>query len=276
MPENTEVLRSALRESVTDVAATPEVLLPALRKRYTRRVIARRAGLAATPLVVAAAVAGSVALVPGSGHSVPASGTTVATPVLDVAYVTAKVTSALDNAGRDVMYLKADPRKVGEHTVDESWVAADGSAMRQRLTRGGEVITDEQFTPAGILVVQHTLKRYYRIPDHGSAVTTPDGYSRAGVPLPGEIKKAVGAGALTLVGNEVIDGKPTIHLRLSGSGTVPGFVKDAFSDLWVSQSSYLPVRIGSGESRQDYSWLPPTPENLALLTAPIPAGYTGP
>ena len=99
MPENTEVLRNALRESVTDVAATPEALLPALRKRYARRVTAR---LAATPLVVAAAVAGSFALVPDSGHSVPVSAPAAATPVLDVAYVAAKVTSALDNAGRDV------------------------------------------------------------------------------------------------------------------------------------------------------------------------------
>lgn len=276
MPENTEVLRSALRESVTDVAATPETLLPALRKRYARRVTARRAGLAATPLVVAAAVAGSFALLPGSGHSVPAAAPPAAKPVLDVAYVTANVTSALDNAGRDVLYLKADPRKVGKLTVDETWAAADGSAVHSRLTRGGEVITDEQVTPAGILVVQHTLKRYYRIPGSGSAATLPNGYSTTGVPLPDEIKKAVGSGSLTLVGKEVVDGKPTIHLRLNGSGAVPGFVKDAFSDLWVSESSYLPVRIGSGESHQDYSWLPPTPENLALLTVSVPAGYTGP
>src|SRR5205823_3132481 len=145
--DSNEELRTALRESVTDLTVTPETLLPALRKRYARRVTARRVGLAATPLVVAAAVAGSVAIVPdfGPAHSTRASRTAAApAPVLDVAYVTAKVTSALHNASHDVTYVKWDiPVKTGWPQVVETWVAADGSAVRKRLTMNGDVVTDE-------------------------------------------------------------------------------------------------------------------------------------
>lgn len=276
MFDSNEQLRAALHESVTDLSTTPEDLLPALRKRYAQRVTARRVGLVATPLVVAAAIAGSVAIAPDSGpaHPASASGATTA-PVLDVAYVTARVTQALDNASHDITYVKWTlPTRAGHSQVFEIWVEADGSAVHKRLSEDGNVLSDEEFTTTGILVVDHTGKQYYHAPASGTGATLPNGRNDVGFPLPQEIKQALDSGAFTIVGNEVINGQPTIHLHDKGS--VPGFLgASPFDDLWVSQSSYLPIRVSGGprHESQDYTWLPPTPENLALLTPPIPAGY---
>ena len=52
--------------------------------------------------------------------------------------------------------------------------------------------------------------------------------------------------------------------------------------VWVSQSTYLPVRVvvrlsfgklPGREQTADFTWLPQTAQNLAKLTVPIPAGF---
>jgi hypothetical protein len=51
--------------------------------------------------------------------------------------------------------------------------------------------------------------------------------------------------------------------------------------IWVSPGTYLPVRVvvRSGpctlfpQQTADITWLPPTAQNLAKLTVPIPAGF---
>ncbi|WP_146173967.1 hypothetical protein [Saccharothrix carnea] len=65
----------------------------------------------------------------------------------------------------------------------------------------------------------------------------------------------------------------TIHLRAAAPGPNPdpeGGV--GFTDLWVAESSYLPPRVDD----LDFAWLPPTPDNLGLLTPPVPAGEVHP
>jgi hypothetical protein len=46
--------------------------------------------------------------------------------------------------------------------------------------------------------------------------------------------------------------------------------------MWVNATTYLPVRwqwLQDGSTAFDVTWLPPTPENLDQLTAPIPPGF---
>lgn len=48
--------------------------------------------------------------------------------------------------------------------------------------------------------------------------------------------------------------------------------------LWVDARTHLPVRLAGGLGpspvfQEDWSYLPATPANLALLPVPIPAGY---
>jgi hypothetical protein len=90
-----------------------------------------------------------------------------------------------------------------------------------------------------------------------------------------ELRAAVSCGGLTSVGRQRVDGIETIELR-----SRPGSL--ASETIWVSPSTYLPVRatvrvaLGHLPGRQqtaNITWLPPTPQNLAKLTVPIPAGF---
>jgi hypothetical protein len=109
----------------------------------------------------------------------------------------------------------------------------------------------------------------YGLPDSGSAASSlPSTVAR-------ELRAAVSCGGLTSVGRERVDGIETIELR-----SRPGSL--ASETIWVSPSTYLPVRatvrmaLGHSQGRQqtaNITWLPPTPQNLAKLTVPIPAGF---
>jgi hypothetical protein len=82
----------------------------------------------------------------------------------------------------------------------------------------------------------------------------------------------------TVVGRASLNGHDAIELSWAEAG--------ATSYLWVDASSYLPLREivnvpvgGPGKlittiDQTDYQLLPPTPANLALLTTPIPTGFT--
>jgi len=82
----------------------------------------------------------------------------------------------------------------------------------------------------------------------------------------------------TVVGHTELDGHDAIKLSWTDAGSV--------SYLWVDASTYLPLREvvnlpvgGPGKmitttDETDYELLPATPANLALLTTPIPAGFT--
>jgi hypothetical protein len=50
---------------------------------------------------------------------------------------------------------------------------------------------------------------------------------------------------------------------------------DSGITLWVSPSTYLPVRLVLGKSvrQTDFQWLVPTPANLAQLKVQVPPGF---
>jgi len=82
----------------------------------------------------------------------------------------------------------------------------------------------------------------------------------------------------TVVGHTRLDGHDAIELSWADAG--------ASSYLWVDASTYLPLREivnlpvgGPGKTitttdQTNYELLPATPANLALLSPPIPAGFT--
>ncbi len=92
---------------------------------------------------------------------------------------------------------------------------------------------------------------------------------------------AVSCGTLDVAGRQLIDGIMAIKLSSGPNSPIA-------ETIWVSPGSYLPVRVvirsSPGHSlnlgneivlRQaaDFTWLPPTLQNLAKLTVPIPAGF---
>jgi hypothetical protein len=88
------------------------------------------------------------------------------------------------------------------------------------------------------------------------------------------LRTAVSCGTLTVAGRQRVDGVEAIEL----TSRPDSFISET---IWVSPSTYLPVRVvvrsGPGtpviQQTADITWLPPTAQNLAKLTVPIPAGF---
>lgn len=302
-------VRARLRTSVADLTAPPS-LLPKLRKQYARRVVTRRIAVATAPLGVAAVVA-AVAIAPGAGAprstTAGAPGSTTAgapgstpagvgtpgstTPsarrsesaqrVQDVAFVTTQVANAVDNATnveRDVVQttaIETGPNgkysRNGKTATYHNWQLADGSAFRSQVLVDGQPVREDSFGPNGDIAVDYPTRTYRSSPPMPTK-NGQRGRILTNVLTPAEIKQAMESGHLQIVGQgEVINGQATIQLR----GDKYVFLKtyDTFQ-IWVNESTYLPVRFDGGSEPADFTWLPPTPENLALLTPPIPAGFT--
>ena len=102
------------------------------------------------------------------------------------------------------------------------------------------------------------------------------------------LRAAISCGALAVVGRQRIDGTEAVKLTSRQGSPIS-------ETIWVSPGTYLPVRLvirsalgfhalGEPAARltpgrpaarltADITWLPPTPQNLAQLTVPIPAGF---
>ena len=94
------------------------------------------------------------------------------------------------------------------------------------------------------------------------------------------LRTAVSCGTLTVAGRQTVDGVEAIKLTSRAGSPIS-------ETIWVSPSTYLPVRVvvrsASGtagaagapavQQTADITWLPPTAQNLAKLTVPIPAGF---
>jgi len=85
------------------------------------------------------------------------------------------------------------------------------------------------------------------------------------------IRTALSCGKLKVAGYGDIDGISCVKLVEKADGVTLIY--------WASRSTYLPVRLvtqmsGMPTEQDDFGWLPPTPANLALVTVPIPAGFT--
>jgi hypothetical protein len=94
------------------------------------------------------------------------------------------------------------------------------------------------------------------------------------------LRAAISCGTLSVAGRERVDGIDAI--KLTSSPDEPSMT------IWVSPGTYLPLRVvvrstgGHGvflgdqlilQQTAEITWLPPTTQNLAKLTVPIPAGF---
>jgi hypothetical protein len=95
------------------------------------------------------------------------------------------------------------------------------------------------------------------------------------------LRAAVSCGTLDVAARQRVDGVEAIKLTSGRNSLIS-------ETIWVSPGTYLPMRVVirslPGHSlvlgrdvvlRQtaDFIWLPPTAQNLAKLTVPIPAGF---
>ena len=269
-------VRAVLHNEVADVTASP-TLLSSVRRVHARRGVTRRRVWITAPVIATAAVA-AVVLVPAVHESPPSAQPVTSSPSrgtqpVDVAYVLAQTDSALDSVRGDVVYEQSPSSpgdkyfKPGEHGLNERWHSADNNVFRFRATVNGVPVVDLSNDTAADIFVDYRAHTYFKRsgmpPGHADGsddVWTPD-----------KIQAAIKSGRIKVDGpGEPINGAATIRLTAAASGT------DVASDIWVDAKTYLPVRIQwlqDGTAPFDVSWLPPTPENLRLLTVPIPPGF---
>jgi hypothetical protein len=88
------------------------------------------------------------------------------------------------------------------------------------------------------------------------------------------LRGAVSCGTLTVADRQRVNGTEAIELTSRSGSLIP-------ETIWVSPGTYLPVRVvvGPGPGKRGFqqtaniAWLPPTAQNLNLLTVPVPAGF---
>ncbi|MGH3395897.1 MAG: hypothetical protein ACRDPO_14540 [Streptosporangiaceae bacterium] len=103
------------------------------------------------------------------------------------------------------------------------------------------------------------------------------------------LRATISCGTLTVAGRQRVDGTEAVKLTSRRGSPIS-------ETIWVSPGTYLPVRLAirsalgfyapgepapgrltpgtpAAQLTADITWLPPTPQNLAQLTVPIPAGF---
>lgn len=284
------LLTAILADYENLTAAEPD---PRLRRARSSFPAVRLVSAAAAVALVAAG--GAVALY---GHSAPSRTVGGGGPVrsvhprlLTTAYVIAHVKSALNaNTAVLVTVSHAPDSQTGKPVIEKIWSSHGRSTSRiETLNRHGQPVTGDVVTidPHKTISVQiNYRKRTWTkvIYPFGSAPTAPGPAGPA--PLPQtpadqtkQLRAAVAAGKVKVVGRGTVDGQRAIELR-SGS------VKAGEQLTWVSPKTFLPIReidtaphqspASPNSIRNDYTWLPGTKANLRLLTpaAAIPPGFT--
>ena len=295
-----DLLREGMERFTADLRA-PAGLTRLVARRHRRRVALR--STTAVAAAAAGAVALAVAVLPVAGHGIDGS-------AVDAAYVVKHVTSALSAAEPgEIAQMKvttsgpALPGGTAAVTTSEEW--SNGDQWRSVLySSAGHQVFDEGFsTASGFTLVSYPARIWTREPGLGRSATPSLGslsgrrgcgpvvgafplLFRLGLPGTGssasslpttvatELRTAVSCGTLAVAGRQRVDGIEAIELT-----SRPGSLIS--ETIWVSPDTYLPVRVVVRSARgmpvaqqtADFTWLPPTAQNLAKLTVPIPAGF---
>jgi hypothetical protein len=268
------------------------------RAARRRRRLLLRSAAAAAALTAVAVVLAAIG-VPGAGHT-GAEGTTVST-----AYVVKRVDGALSAADPGaIAKMTVTTRSAATSgdqaaaTTAEEWSYGD-RWRAVTYSAAGHLLYDEGFSISSVYTVvsyqARTWARQHGLGHPAKVAPGPRGCGpgvaalpmlfRPGLPGPGgfthspatvarALHAAVSCGTLEEVGRQQVDGIEAIKLTSSPDSQIP-------ETIWVSPGTYLPVRVvlrpALGQpgpwQAADITWLPPTAQNLATLTVPIPVGY---
>ena len=247
---------------------------------------ALRAGLA---LGAAAAVA-AVAVIAAVAHGPATKATSIAAPALRT-----RLLAAIDSASGDILYTHGGPARGGGTWLSPAYpqpgqqvhfrilgLGSDGMVykdgeysftMPSRTEPPSSYIAD--FDQGGLrlsgtnLVVNH-FRHVWGV-WHGQFVL--------GFPLDAAgIRAEIANGQFTVVGPTVLNGQQAIELKINVPPSNEAPPHTTAAKLWVDATTYLPMQqycaCPMGEQNvQDFTFLPPTAENLARLRPVIPAGY---
>jgi len=294
-----DLLREGMERFTADLRV-PAGLADLVARRRRRR-LTLRAMTGGVAALAAGAAALAVVVVPSAGHD---------GAVVDAAYVVKHVSSALSAAEPGEiaqMTITTSSSLVPGGTVAattaEEW--SNGDEWRSvTYSSPGHPVYDEGFsTASGYTLVSYSARTWARQPGVGRPVApvlgSPSatggcgptvaafptlfrlglpgtGFSASSLPttVAAALRTAVSCGTLTVAGRQLVDGTEAIELKSRPGSLIA-------ETIWVSPDTYLPVRLvdrsASGaplmQQTADFTWLPPTAQNLAKLTVPVPAGF---
>lgn len=288
-------------------APDPEDVLRAVRDQPRRPASWRRRDrLILSAVAAAAAAALALALLPGTGRRPAPSGLPAAASVAQA------MLTAFEGASGDVEYETQTGYTHGA-IVDVyrtwAWPAQPVAGQRQlertlfsgrsqaspvvKLTedRGVSLVTP----PSGVGTTRGQVTMVCFLGSGqtgcgwGNKNTLPGTWSRftaevgastdvgaGGLFNPAALARGIAGGAWRVVARTRLEGRPAIELSETGRGT--DIIEPLPVLLWVDAQTYLPIHMvvgggSNGTTVQDFSFLPPTAANVALLRVPIPAGY---
>jgi hypothetical protein len=262
-----------LHAELADVRPAPG-LAAVVRRRHVRRKVAGYSATVAT-VGVAAVLGIALATAPGTRPANGSMATASANAVQyeTVAYVTKKADAALADLDS---YLMTSTITMPTGRTEE---VTDPSTGRQRTTmfsKEGARTSDisesgRPSTHPTVLVVDHHARAWWTYtlaPPPGVPNVDNENFTD-----PAEIRAALTAGTMQVVGHEQTDGADALHLRLVITRPKRTGTLDLTVDLWVDATSYLPRKVVGGTVTTTFSWLPRTEANLARLDLTPPAGY---
>jgi hypothetical protein len=298
-----QLLREGMERYTADLRAPGGLTYLVAPRRRRKRLALRSLTAGAVAALVAGAAALAVAVLPGV--------TGAGRPAVDAAYVVKNVSNALSAADpgtiAQMTVTTSGPALPGVKpatTTAEEW--SNGSEWRSvTYSSPAHPAYDEGFSPtSGYTLVSYPTKTWARqagigspaVPSLGSlpakracgpAIGAFPVLFRLGLPgtstsvssLPTTVatalRTAVSCGSLTVAGRQTVDGTDAIELTSRTGSPIA-------ETIWVSPTTYLPVRVvvrspyatPGFQQTADFTWLPPTAQNLAKLTVPVPAGFS--
>jgi hypothetical protein len=296
-----DLLREGMERFTKDLRAPAGLTRRAARRRRWRLTLRSLAGMAA------ALTAGAVALIAVQPPAAPHHG--IQEPAVPAAYVVKRVDSALTAAEPGMIaQMMVTTRgaaiyggKPGTASVTaEEWSYGDQWRSVTNSPAGRPVYDEGFSTSSGYTLVSYLTQTWARhrkvggpvkpIPDrHGCPPLVAPlpflfryglpsvGLSAASLPatVAKDLRTAVACGALVVAGWRVrAAGIEAIELKSRRHSLIS-------ETIWVNPATDLPVRVVTSSAfgppvlRQtaDITWLPPTAQNLARLTVPIPTGF---
>lgn len=284
-PDAAEVLRAVYQHP--EHSGRP-ARSPYLSPRLLR--LPHRPALRAWLAVGAAGALAAVAAVAAVAHGPAAKTSSISAPALRT-----RLLAALDTASGDILYTHGGPAPGGGTWLSPAYPQPGQEVHFHVLGLGsdGLIYKDGEYSftmPAqteppssyiadldqgglqlsGTSLVVNHLRHVWGV-WHGQFVF---GFPLDAVGIHAEIAN----GQFTLVGPTELHGQHAIELKINVPPNNEAPPHTVAARLWVNATTYLPmqdyVRMSNGEqSVQEYTFLPPTPENLAKLRPVIPAGY---
>jgi hypothetical protein len=291
-----DLLREGMERFTADLRSPAGLTYRTVRRR--RRRLALRSMTGGVAVLAAGAAALAVLVLPrvtGTGQQ-----------AVDAAYVVKNVSNALTTTAPGTIAQMTITTSGGPNgtTTAEEW--SNGSEWRSvTYSSPGQPVYDEGYsTTSGYTLVSYRTKTWAGQAGLGRQYTPASaslppvkhgcGQALGAFPvlfrlgLPGTstfasslpttvaeaLRTAVSCGSLAVAGHQTVNGAETIKLT-----SRPGSLIS--ETIWVSPNTYLPVRVtvqsaaGYSPTQQtaDFTWLPPTAQNVAKLTVPVPAGF---